>query len=90
MPRFLRVELSSVAGCLGPCLLFTFRIYVRQGLDSVQEVLPDTSTSAPSLYGLMPKDQLVRLCRHYGLKLSGNKASLIERLGRYKTAPGWH
>ncbi|EAQ84094.1 predicted protein [Chaetomium globosum CBS 148.51] len=34
----------------------------------------------PSRYGLMPKAELVRLCRHYRLKVSGNKASLIERL----------
>jgi hypothetical protein len=34
----------------------------------------------PSRYGLMPKDELVRLCRHYGLKVSANKGSLIERL----------
>lgn len=34
----------------------------------------------PSQYGLLSKDELVRLCRHYGLKVSGNKASLIERL----------
>lgn len=34
----------------------------------------------PSKYGLLSKDELVRLCRHHGLKVSGNKASLIEWL----------
>ncbi|KAK3899151.1 hypothetical protein C8A05DRAFT_18370, partial [Staphylotrichum tortipilum] len=34
----------------------------------------------PGRYGLMPKEELVRLCRHHGLKVSGNKANLIERL----------
>jgi hypothetical protein len=34
-----------------------------------------------SRYGLMPKDELVRLCKYYGLKVSGNKASLVESSG---------
>jgi hypothetical protein len=50
-------------------------------LDDLVAFLTATEDVAgPSQYGLLSKDELVRLCRHHGLKVSGNKASLIERL----------
>jgi hypothetical protein len=50
-------------------------------LDDLVAFLTATEDVAgPSQYGLLSKDELVRLCRHHCLKVSGNKASLIERL----------
>ncbi|KAK3897077.1 hypothetical protein C8A05DRAFT_20084, partial [Staphylotrichum tortipilum] len=40
--------------------------------------------SGPGQYSLLAKGELVILCRHCGLKVSGNKASLIERLRAQK------
>ena len=53
------------------------------GLDdwvAFQTATEDIGGGGPGQYSLLPKDELIRLCRYHGLKVSGNKATLIERL----------
>jgi hypothetical protein len=87
-------HLVNIKGIPNPSLVWdgweeavdiTIKIEDHEELPVVLDDILDFQTATedmvgPSRYSLMPKGELVRLCRYYGLKVSGNKADLIERL----------